>query len=59
MLYLEIYSKYNLQIIYLGDAFPCKTTEEKHDIFRWKRGSFSSEVEITRNRLNKDIRKRI
>ena len=39
--------------------FRVKQPEEKRDIFRWKRDNFSNEVEITRNRLNKDIRKRI
>ena len=32
-------------------------TEEKRDICRWERESFSNEVEITRNRLNKDTKK--
>ena len=30
----------------------------KRDICRWKRDSSSSQVEITKNRLNKDIKKK-
>ena len=33
--------------------FWVREPEEKRDICRWKRDSFSSEVEITTNRLNK------
>ena len=37
--------------------FWVKKTEENRDICRWKKESFTSKVEITRNLLNKDIKK--
>ena len=37
--------------------FWVREPEEERDICRWKRDSFSSEVEITTNRLNKAKKK--
>ena len=39
------------------DTFLSKTTGGKTWRKRWEKDSFSSEVEITRNRLNRDIKK--
>ena len=55
-LVLQLYFKMG-KIKKEDDTFLSKTTGGKTWGKRWEKDSFSSEVEITRNRLNRDIKK--